>query len=1681
MGDLKALPATSEAQLASDLQRRPSFIRPFMLACASRNAKFAVVAVSCLQRLVTSQGLSTERLTDVLGAFTEAISQNVEVQLKVLQALPPMLQNYTDYLGGEAIGKMLLIASELQASRSGVVHGTAAAALQQLVVAMYEKITAEDDASSDGFVEEKIQTPSGEVQVRSAALDVYKIFEDICLLTRGHKPQYLRLKSIPQITGLELIEAVLRNHHSIFDSHPEQVDILHRHVMPLITKILVERSDFPPSVRAVRVFSLILRSRNANLTSSCGEVLDALTRLLENDSLSMWRRALALEAWRAIYADFGLLRELYSGYDRQEGTIDVVRNNLAKQARLAAERPDVIGLGQHSSVAGEQPGSKDQLSEQFAMEAGGVGGIITGAVNLRSAEAQGISVQSSSIRVACMDQLDKSDPPTLPDAYIYSLVLMCIGDFADGLAKFILPLTVAGARRHQRKSRKLTVSENGASGRPPTDTQSSAVKNGRDSRATLPTYETSAPINPLTLRQSSQYPDIETAVAMIEDCWPAALAACSTFLYATLDHTFFRSLVRSFQKLTHVSGLVRLKTPRDAFLTTLSKAAVPQYHISSSHPSTPTTPGPKEGPSSADSHSFFSPLRHVRNLSNLSTDDLRESPSPATPPSLSIRNLLCLRGLLNVGIALAPILDHAWSIIIEAWQQARFLIQLSLKPTTARSTPGSNQSSDAQNSSGSAAQSSEFQAELSAIEAAGSRLLESTDELPNEAFVDLLKALSKALNQASLRTDGSRSPAPSPNRASQVAQSPPEGTPIRPKSPGAHALAPSLMHSGHFNLQIIGSLMRINLERLVVLDASETGLKMLVERLVWWTCSPVVDSSLRLKSAEILNAFVRDAATSRMQHLELALVDGQPVFMYPLYNMIQALQEQPKEDPMGLGKIDLGIQRSALESLKVVLEHRGEVLDTGWEGVFAVVASVFEPTRTARHDPMKRKELKKTPEVPPAAIFSYLMRPAFGSVQLICSDFLPCLPNSCILALIDALFEFCNQQDDLNIALTSITLFWQLSSFLHNRSETKSSDGEGAPEENEVVLRRQAVGTQSYQANMALWMILLHRLTVLGVDRRPDIRNGVIQSIFRVFDGYGDQLSQAEWQSCLQSVVLTLIERNIEQKNSLPSSSAQDFASKAASWDETTISIIHGVAELFSSYAHIFLAAQDLKESWAAIVQYFAQVLDQGRLGLTTVVFRSIRQMLGSVESAGQLDTSLLDSIWSLWLSGLPAKSDTMSTSAQENQDALLAYIQAFKEIHRLTRHSLTDERTTLIIESLHSCIVAPNSSTTAGLETMTPLQTKILETIKLIRRDIPAVPILLIGWLSKVIGLPFDQGALEDGNRPRKYVALAIKSMEYMQSTVLEYIRNENLYISGAFAGTIGSLARCISHDSLTRGQVKDDTLRTTAIGSALVLLSSAITRIHDIGLDEQDIRDVWNRFIIVARSILRPGRSPRRLHFDGPSQDDYDVLAFSRLRDLVSPGMGCSIIRDETRRAYCEILFRSSVIHQLDEGELLDSGERILEDLYEIRMGRTSNPAPNPRIKLCYVCLDELFTLVAKGDGSPERVRLAQAASPFLILRVALPLRDHIADQPLRGRMPQPAPQRRELLYILRALISLECESRAIPDAPGVTSKHKKHLHRIFPFIGQAMRVARQDQELLSELSKVAEMVADEMGILS
>jgi hypothetical protein len=126
-------------------------VTPFIIACGTKNAKFTGIAIVCLQRLVVSRALSRPRLKEVLEAFREATSAGLDVQLKILQALPSLLQNYGEDIKGDLLAGALNICSILQASKNGMVNNTAAATLQQLVVAVFDKVVAEDSKSEENL------------------------------------------------------------------------------------------------------------------------------------------------------------------------------------------------------------------------------------------------------------------------------------------------------------------------------------------------------------------------------------------------------------------------------------------------------------------------------------------------------------------------------------------------------------------------------------------------------------------------------------------------------------------------------------------------------------------------------------------------------------------------------------------------------------------------------------------------------------------------------------------------------------------------------------------------------------------------------------------------------------------------------------------------------------------------------------------------------------------------------------------------------------------------------------------------------------------------------------------------------------------------------------------------------------------------------------------------------------------------------------------------------------------------------------------------------------------------------------------------------------------------------------------------------------------------------------------
>ncbi len=1004
-------------------------MNPFVIACGTKNAKFTSIAVVCLQRLIVAKGLPRPRLNQVLEALSEATSAGLDVQLKILQALPSLLQNYSNDVKADLLANALNICFVLQSSKNAIVNNTSAATLQQLVVSVFDKVVTEDSAcaiskhvlcspltfpagsSSDSPVVGKAPTLDGAVPLKAAALDAYRVFNDICLLTESQRPEYLRFSGLSQQFGLELIESVLTNHAGIFSTHPEQAHVLRSRLMPFIIKNLSGRPNFPTAVRLTRILFTLLRRHILILPAESADALDILTRLLDQDT-AVWKRALCMEVFRGIFVEPALLRRIYILYDGKDGEKDILKNLTATFVRVSTERPSVIGLGHQSTIPVANPyGNIGPSTDQGMLEASGVSGIISGAV---ASEGQntGISTQWSTIRVPCIDQLDKTDPPAIPESYIYSLTLSCMTSLSEGLAKFILPLTVPGDRSKKRTSRQ----DSGRDSPIPSEierTGSLSARAGLERSSSI--RKNPVLVNPLRLEDHPLHAEIKACADIIDECWPAILATCSTFLYAALDSEYYHGLVRAFQKFSHVAGLLQLTTPRDAFLTTLGKAAVPPNVFTSnfntgSKITTPSTA--TEAPSSI--------LGNARGLlsvdtlvsQSLSAEKPRQQQSSdataVTPTSLNTRNLLCLRALLNLGIALGPTLGPSWRIILETLQQADYVLFSS--GMTAGRTPTAIRGPDQQADNEASMLLANFNTEIKAVETAASRLFESTVDFPNAAFVEIITAVCNLLDkQAETATPGTDSRPQSPPSGGSLLRTPTVQHRRVLSLSTAAATGPN--QEDQFALAKLGDIASINLERLLNYPPAVSGWTPLTSELIETLSSSYANPPVRVRAAEILVRLVLEAAKTVASEPDEIRGKIQLRLLETLRDGLTPMQMEDRGVAVTAYATDIDIYRVILDGLKSILENCGETLVSGWDVTFEIIDTIFVSRKFASANNEDVEPVLMTRS-------TRLIRSSFASLQLICSDFLASLPNSCFLRLVDTLYKFCSQDDELNVALT---------------------------------------------------------------------------------------------------------------------------------------------------------------------------------------------------------------------------------------------------------------------------------------------------------------------------------------------------------------------------------------------------------------------------------------------------------------------------------------------------------------------------------------------------------------------------------------------------------------------------------------------------------------------------------------
>ena len=957
------------------MYRRPNFVRPFLLSCASKNSKFAGTSIGCLQRLVVASGLAPETLKDSLDVLRDCTGLTQDIQLRILQILPSLQQNYASHLTKDLLATTLHICFILLSSKTAVISNTAAATLQQLVPAVVGKVAKEDESAKDRKFVAEIPLVDGSISVMNAALDAYRLLDDICLLSEGDRPSFLNPTSMPPNFGLELIESILSNHAATVTSHPELIHILRVRLMPFVIRILSEQKSFSMTVRAMRLLPVIFSNMLSALPAECEMVLSLLNHLLDPNASATWKRVLCLEVYRGIHNEPALVRNMYAHFDEHEGKRSVIKDHLDIIVRLASEKPAVIGLGAQSTVPASTGQTEDEMDEMAALQAESIGGSIGVAVTLRASTAPGISARLSTMRVPCLDQLDKTDPPQIPPAYLYTLALTCINGFSEGLARFLLPFTVPGDSRNKRKAKsKERENSTPPSGDEQVETPKPKLVRSQSNSASR------LPVNPLSLASSSQHAQIQTSSNMIEACWPALLAAYSTFFHAALDSEYYHALVRSFQKFTQISGLLRLSTPRDAFLTALGKNAVPSSVVSIQAPAQqPPIPDGKDSKKAGRGTLPNTPA----------PDSARRQSMEANVASLNTRNLLCLRALLNLGIALGPVLQAAWSILLETLQQADLII------THLASQRRQSRTGQATTTSNETDFLGDIGNEIAAVKIAATRMLESSAELPDEAFLDVVASMSGLLRNLTDADGPVDTPATTPG---------PKATSI---------LSSSDPRANLFVVENLGKIVDFNLSRFLEHSTQRNGWHIFVNSFLSIVSAQHFDPELRIRAAKGLCDLVGITSSANIiqQTKDELRVEG----LVALARQIDSLNRRRSKNKTAKS-CELEIHYMSLETLRSLLEQFGDSLASGWFDVFTIVTSVFEEPLLSRHAIEENASNDRNKAV--VAKSPKLVRSGFGSLQLICSDFLTAVPENCLPVLLSAIYSFCAQKDDFNISLT---------------------------------------------------------------------------------------------------------------------------------------------------------------------------------------------------------------------------------------------------------------------------------------------------------------------------------------------------------------------------------------------------------------------------------------------------------------------------------------------------------------------------------------------------------------------------------------------------------------------------------------------------------------------------------------
>ncbi|MBW0484031.1 hypothetical protein O181_023746 [Austropuccinia psidii MF-1] len=1627
--------------------------RPISMACSTKNSKVVVIALGSLQRLIGMDAVPPSKIPQIVNLLVTVLPLGVEIQLRILQTLPSLFTQCSRYLHDTLLAEALLLCFRLQDSRIGVVSSTAAATLRQLVMVVFEGVAAEDKAMNSISQSEQEQTfathqtdfvvtipafqgfrPSGEserteahrVALCPSAKDAYLVFEDLCLLVNGDPPSFLKLQSLPKTFGLELIESVMTGHGYLFQQHPELIFVLRAQLCPLLIRALSEKPTFPLTLRLMRVAFLLLKQFSDDLLVEAEIFLSLLIKTIsldhtdgQSEPVPIWLRVLVLEIFRGLCTDFDLLLRLYERYDlrRPDKASGLFTTLMGTFNRLASEKPQLLGIS-HDTTFGSSSAFQISSSTNPAVQGmiDGVVGIATqAAAPLVGTQQGGLTVATAAMKLQCIDQLDKAEAPMIPETYVYLLALQCLSNVAEGFAGSVMV-------QHE-------------------EIRHSHLNNSPEGSPVVPFV-----LNADNLKASHNTERIKMIKSMADASWPALLASLNFFVSTNLDNELFTETLAAMQSFTYVCGILDLTTPRDAFILSFCKFAVPPAIVANLAAEASGGTSVK-GPQSV-----------------LSVDSLGLGPAPV-PTSLSTRSLAFLHTLVAIAQYLARSLGNTWYTIFEALQNADYVLAAKLKKRATQSTTSLSPSTSGLSSTN----------DESAIQANIQKLFDCSRVLDSAAFTDFITSLCRLSSEmVGLPADAEDS---NSSRMPTVLS-----FDTRRKISGLNAIRSLRQNERSFAVTKLGSVALLNIRRLILSDPA-VGWVPITSHLLAIQRYSEAPSNIRLQAADVLDRIILSTpkVTATLDEAIQCRIQTQ---------VMQVLARQAETDFNSQTSTDIEVRKLGLETLFKILENNGHSFIAGWKLILDVLRTACSPSSTkapfASGISTGKSILK--PLSNPTTKLSVLVRNGFPPLQLICTDFLTALNLDELHQCIDVLTDFGRQTDDINIALTSGGLLWQVSD--HIQAKNHKSEGED----------------ESY---LRLWMYLLSRLLDLSRVPRPEVRDGAIQTLFRTVGLYGSTLSQASWRELLWEVVfplLRLLSNAIEQTSSIeaaPHESPVDIARQsngapidlnAKQLDDSKILALESTGKVVADHfaSHIIHTNQFL-ETWATLIQHLQHSFVCDRPEVSTAAIRTLATVLNSGISNNKC-TMLSDAALQLTWEAFVQMSQTIATAPSETrpigiyftQTALQAYVQVARSLHNASWFEANFARITKLLQICKIIITYPHSPDyRPDVDSMPPVPAAVVATIDELSLNAPGVPSVVMKCLAELGTLafvaPFNAtNLLSSRSSPSKvsYIALFKAIQPRLVNLIERFCKTPEIYNENAVTQVIMSVGLpCKLKYScpVSSKHAHAEPLWKTASESFLIIVKrclASLRKLNNIVL-HASFEGFWSQLIDIFAGVLLANCEPA-LALDLEQQfaeENFDLAFVASLELDVLPSLGQSRVPSHVIQALGSAVQAASRLYELegeaDLNETLEEkkplshgipshstssyGHWFANDMNVLARhkfcGTTLEVVKKPRERFAYWCFDLLFVFCSPvnvdSDLQVERRRLAAIWAPILMARCVAALKTYIADAAIRGAIPFPRLRNEEIMYILQKLLteSLWDNCLAIPLSNG-TCAHTPEL---------------------------------------